>query len=147
MVVSRQTRHSDRDRRLFDTEALLWPERYAVDGAVAGLKASFSAALDGRVPPEGRILDLRCGTGDIARSLVTLGMRVTACDTSREMLHHACGHELSGAIERVLLDIGWRILPFPSGTFHAVVAASVLEYTKSPGEILGECSRVLRTGG
>ena len=146
-MVSRQTRHSDRNRRLFDTEALLWSERYAVDGAVAGLRASFSAALDGRVPPEGRVLDLRCGTGDIARSLVTLGMRVTACDTSREMLRHACGHELSGAIEWVLLDIGWRILPFPSDTFHAVVAASVLEYTDSPGEILGECSQVLRPGG
>jgi SAM-dependent methyltransferase len=47
----------------------------------------------------------------------------------------------------VRLDPRWRVLPFPAGSFDAVVASSVLEYVADPAVSLGECARVLAAGG
>jgi SAM-dependent methyltransferase len=47
----------------------------------------------------------------------------------------------------VRLAPDWRTLPFGTAMFDAIVAASVLEYVRSPTEVLRECARVLRPGG
>jgi ubiquinone/menaquinone biosynthesis C-methylase UbiE len=93
------------------------------------------------------VLDLGCGTGELAGAIAAVGMQVTGCDISPEMLRHAAAADPSGAVDWVQLDPSWRRLPFDSGSFDAVVAASVLEYVDDATAVLRECRRVLRVGG
>ena len=93
------------------------------------------------------MLDLGCGTGELARHLAAAGLRVTGCDISAEMLARLPRPIPTGAVEWVPLDPGWQTLPFESASFDAVVAASVLEYVDEPAAVLRECARVLRPGG
>ena len=92
------------------------------------------------------MLDLGCGTGELARALAAAGFGVTGCDISAEMLRQAAGTP-GRCAGWVRLEPHWRALPFASAAFDAVVAASVLEYVAEPATVLAECARVLRPGG
>ena len=104
-------------------------------------------AVGYHVPAGGWVLDLGCGTGDLARHLASAGLRVTGCDISANMLSRAADSDPRGVIEWRRLDPTWRTLPFQAGQFDGVVASSVLEYVDSPAVALAECARVLRPGG
>ena len=138
---------SDQVRWLFDAKAATWSAKYAPDGPLAGRLTVLTTALRGELPPRGRLLDLGCGTGDLARAAAAAGARVTACDIAAEMLRHGAERDPGGAVQWVPLDPGWRTLPFGAAVFDAVVAASVLEYVDDPAAVLAECARVLRPGG
>jgi len=138
---------ADQVRSLFDAKAATWQAKYAPDGHLAGRLAQFAEALAAHVPAGGRVLDVGCGTGDLAQAADSADLRVTACDISAEMLGHAAAADPRSAIAWVHLDPLWLTLPFESATFDAVIAASVLEYVGWPGTVLGECARVLRPGG
>ena len=138
---------ADQVRLLFDAKAATWPQKYAPDGRLAGRLTRFAAAVGHHVTAGGHVLDLGCGTGELARHMGAAWLRVTGCDISAEMLARAAAGDPDGAVEWVELDAGWRRLPFESATFDAVVAASVLEYVDEPAAVLRECARVLRPGG
>ncbi len=55
----------------------------------AGLLAMLDRLLLTRLAPGSRILDICCGTGTLARSLVNRGFAVTGIDASEEMLRYA----------------------------------------------------------
>jgi len=131
--------------RLFEAKAPDWSAKYALDGPLAGRLAALTSAVRWRVPLGGRVLDLGCGTGELARALTTAGFRVAGCDISPQMLRHA--RDRGGCAGWVRLDPDWHRLPFASASFDVVVAASVLEYTAEPAAVLRECARVLRPGG
>lgn len=139
--------HTEEVRRLFDAKAGSWAAKYAPQGRLTGRLAQLSCVAGSQVPAGGRVLDLGCGTGELARHLAASGLRVTGCDISPNMLNQAAAAESAGAAEWVPLQPGWQTLPFASASFDAVVAASVLEYVDSPATVLGECARVLRPGG
>jgi SAM-dependent methyltransferase len=130
---------------LFDAKAAGWSAKYAPDGPLAGRLARLAAAVRGAAPAGDRVLDLGCGTGELARALAA-GFGVTGCDISREMLSRAAAREGRGPAW-VQLAPGWRTLPFASAAFGAVVASSVLEYVPDPVAVLRECARVTRPGG
>ena len=136
-----------RVRELFDAKAATWSLKYAAGGRLAGRLAWLVGAMEERVAPGDRILDLGCGTGDLARQLARDGLRVTACDISAQMLAHAALADPDQTVEWAALDPGWRLLPFPAATFGAVMASSVLEYVDDPAVVLRECARILRPGG
>jgi SAM-dependent methyltransferase len=130
---------------LFDAKAATWGAKYAPGGALAGRRAVLAAAVRAQAGPAGRVLDLGCGSGDLARHLTDLGLRVTGCDISERMLEQAERADPAGTW--VQLDPGWRELPFRAGAFGTVVASSVLEYVSDPEAVLRECARVLAPGG
>jgi SAM-dependent methyltransferase len=130
--------------RLFEAKADGWAAKYAPDGPLAGRLAEMSAAVLRQAPVDARVLDLGCGTGELARALASAGLRVAGCDISARMLSGADRGECAGWVR---LAPEWRMLPFASAAFDVVVAASVLEYVREPAVVLGECARVLRPGG
>ena len=136
--------------RLFEAKAVGWAAKYAQDGPLTGRLASLSAAVSWHARTGDLVLDLGCGTGELARALAADGFRVTGCDISPQMLLRAArdpGGPGAGRAWWVWLEPGWRRLPFASAAFDVVVAASVLEYVAEPAAVLRECARVLRPGG
>jgi SAM-dependent methyltransferase len=131
--------------RLFEGKAVTWAAKYAPEGPLVGRLGSFSAAVGRYAQAGDRVLELGCGTGDLARTLAAAGLQVTGCDISPQMLRVACDH--GGCARWVRLGPDWRRLPFISAAFDVVVASSVLEYVADPLSVLCECARVLRPGG
>jgi SAM-dependent methyltransferase len=132
--------------RLFEAKAGGWAAKYAPDGPLAGRLAHLSAAVHRYAPSGCRVLDLGCGTGELARALTAAGLQVTGCDISPSMLVQA--HRDDGRCAGwVQLEPDWRRLPFATAAFDVVVAASVLEYVAEPAVVMRECARVLRPGG
>jgi len=132
-------------RGLFDAKAAAWPSKYAPGGRLEGRLTRLADAVAFHVPAGGDVLDLGCGTGELAIALAASGMRATGCDISPEMLRIAA--DASGSVDWVELEPDWRVLPFRADAFDAVVASSVLEYVDDPVAALRECCRVLRPGG
>ena len=145
-MTDRALARTEEVRRLFDAKAASWAAKYAPRGRLTGLLAQLSSVVRSHVPVGGRVLDLGCGTGELARHLAASGLRVTGCDISPNMLNQAAAADAGGAAGWVPLQPGWQTLPFASASFDAVVGASVLEYVGSPAAVLGECARVQRPG-
>lgn len=105
------------------------------------------------VPPQGRVLDLCCGTGDIARRwmgrLSGTGS-VVAADFSPNMLHIARNRldaaDSSGTHYLVLCGDALH-LPFQDESFHAVTVGYGLRNVADLGQCLDEILRVLHPGG
>jgi demethylmenaquinone methyltransferase / 2-methoxy-6-polyprenyl-1,4-benzoquinol methylase len=91
------------------------------------------------LPPGSMVLDVAAGTGLISRALESRGLRVVALDLSPEMLaQHSGRHRVRAVADH---------LPFPAGTFDAVVFGYLLRYVDDPAATLRELARVLRAGG
>jgi SAM-dependent methyltransferase len=134
-------------RKLFDAKAATWPAKYAPGGRLTGRLSQFATAVEERTRAGAQVLDLGCGTGDLALCLAAANRRVTGCDISIEMLNLAAQADKAQAVEWTRLDHSWRTLPFRDRTFGAIVASSILEYLDDPVAVLRECSRVLQPGG
>jgi SAM-dependent methyltransferase len=134
-------------QQLFDAKAASWPSKYAPDGRLVGRLNRLASAVAYHMPAGGSVLDLGCGTGELAAAIAAAGLRATGCDISPEMLHRAAAADPSGTADWVQLDPGWQVLPFGPAKFDAVVASSVLEYVEDPAAVLRECARVMRAGG
>jgi len=139
--------HVDQVRALFDAKAIGWPGKYAPDGRLAGRLTQLADVVLDLIAAGGEVLDLGCGSGELARRLGDAGYRVTGCDIAPQMLREAAAADRGQQVTWVRLDPRWRTLPFAPGSMHAVIAASVLEYVRDPAAVLAECARVLRPGG
>lgn len=87
------------------------------------------------------VLDLAGGSGRVADALGTAGYEPVVADVSRPMLRRA--HE-RGA-ETVQSDAGR--LPFPDGTFDAVVVVDAYHHLPEQDAALAEAARVVAPGG
>jgi ubiquinone/menaquinone biosynthesis C-methylase UbiE len=139
--------HTDRVRDLFDAKAAGWSGKYASAGPLAARLRQLASAVQAHVPVGGELVDLGCGSGELARHLAARNYLVTGCDIADQMLNQAKGADHARSVRWVRLEPGWRTLPFAAASLDAVVAASVLEYVLEPASVLRECARVLRPGG
>jgi len=122
---------------------------WATDGFLFGLHALldpvripyFTAILAQRVGPEARILDVGCGGGFITRALSDAGYEVVGVDPSARAIRAARLATTGG----FAVAYGER-LPFASGAFDAAICSEVLEHVASPGQMLSEITRTLRSG-
>jgi demethylmenaquinone methyltransferase/2-methoxy-6-polyprenyl-1,4-benzoquinol methylase len=103
-------------------------------------RAQAAAAV---VEPGDRILDVCCGTGDLALAAAEAGGRVTGLDFSAAMLERA--RRKSPAIEWVEGDA--LALPFADGSFDAVTIGFGLRNLPDMERGLVELRRVLHSEG
>jgi ubiquinone/menaquinone biosynthesis C-methylase UbiE/peptidoglycan/xylan/chitin deacetylase (PgdA/CDA1 family) len=93
-------------------------------------------------------LEVGCGVGVLARTLMLRGHRVVGLDLSNAMLQHAaasCAGESSG---RSVFAVGdAEQLPLGDHTVKQVLCMGVLEYLPAHDRALAEMARVLGPGG
>jgi demethylmenaquinone methyltransferase/2-methoxy-6-polyprenyl-1,4-benzoquinol methylase len=117
-----------------------------------GMDMAWRRTLAGSVqaPPEGVILDLATGTGEVAVALCSRhpGVRVVGLDFSPRML--AVGRkkvQSRGLAGRIDLNLGdARRLPFRAGAMDGVTMAFGIRNIQERQDVLTEIRRVLKEG-
>ncbi len=129
-MFARIARHYDRMNRLMTAgQDQAW-RRQVIEAA--------------RLQPNERLLDLGTGTGDLAREAFSQqpAARITAADFTLEMMRvgkHAASLDWCAADALQL--------PFPDGTFDALVSGFLMRNVTDLDQALREQHRVLRPGG
>ena len=95
------------------------------------------------VQPGDRVLDVCCGTGDLALAAADAGGKVTGLDFSEPMLERA--REKAPELEWISGDA--LALPFADGSFDAVTIGFGLRNLADAEKGLTEMRRVLSAGG
>ena len=98
--------------------------------------AAILAAADHPLKAEHRVLDLGCGSGEIAALLASLA-RVECADAVDQRTE---GRELP-------FSLATQPLPFNDASFDVVISNHVIEHTADPGTHLDEIRRILRPTG
>lgn len=95
----------------------------------------------------GRVLDLGCGSGLLAVRLARAfpGSIIYGCDRLADAAVREEARRVLAAYVRV--DLNESPIPWPVGSFDAVVASDVLEHLENPSRVLREVHRVLQPGG
>jgi demethylmenaquinone methyltransferase / 2-methoxy-6-polyprenyl-1,4-benzoquinol methylase len=129
-------------RRMFDRIAPVYDpmNRLMTAGLDRRWRRETAAAV---VQPGDRVLDVCCGTGDLALAASEAGGRVTGLDFSAPMLERARGK--SSEIDWIGGDA--LALPFADGSFDAVTIGFGLRNLPNVERGLAELRRVLRPGG
>lgn len=95
------------------------------------------------IGPDDVVLDLACGTGDLAEQCAARGARVVGVDFAGEML---LGAQRRGVPASLVQGDGAR-LPLPDASMTAAVSGFALRNFVSLPEIFAELARVVRPGG
>ena len=90
-----------------------------------------------------QVVDLACGTGDLAELAAARGARVIAVDGAREMLRGAVRRGVAARFVRC----DAAALPLRSGSVTAVTCGFALRNFTEPEAALREAARVLAPGG
>lgn len=103
-----------------------------------------------RVRPEDRVLDVACGTGDLAEAFAAAGpSEVIGVDFAEPMLAHA-RRKAAAREDRPRPTYRWADamdLPFEDGRFDVVSIAFGIRNVSDPPRALAEFKRVLAPGG
>ena len=94
-----------------------------------------------------RVLDVGCGTGNVALAAAARGAAATGVDPSARLVALARERAArAGADARFLTGEAGR-LPLPDGGFDATVSAFAVIFAPDPARALAEMVRVTRPGG
>src|SRR5262249_34385866 len=135
---------ADRVRRMFDAIAPTYELVNHVTSAGRDRAWRRRAVELSGVRPGDRVLDLACGTGDLARAFAADGAHVVGADFAANMLSVASARPM----ERLCWCRGDALaLPFASGAFSLVSCAFGVRNFQNLGAGLREMRRVLRPHG
>jgi ubiquinone/menaquinone biosynthesis C-methylase UbiE len=110
------------------------------------VEAALAALL--RDEPIDDLLDIGTGTGRILEVMAPKAGHAVGIDLSRDMLAVArVNLERAHAQNCSIRQGDMYQLPFPGGSFDAVVIHQVLHYAERPARAIAEAARVLRPGG
>ncbi|MCH7871147.1 MAG: methyltransferase domain-containing protein [Planctomycetes bacterium] len=130
----------------FDAQVDRWSGLYSRKASFVDRLALFNRAVRESVPVGGRVLDVGCGTGNIALAIAETGIEVLGVDGAPKMIAEA---ERAG---RGIKHGEFRVADLSSATFDAeaydaVVCSSVLEYIEDDALLLERMAKTLRPGG
>jgi SAM-dependent methyltransferase len=129
----------------FDYESKLWGAHEVRPSPtyLGGLRLRY--CLDDISDVRGKVLEIGCGAGAMARALKTYrpDLDVYGCDISQRAIH-AAQRNPGG----VIFQVGDAYdLPFVNSRFTAVVTFDLLEHLAEPSRAIAEAWRVLEPGG
>jgi SAM-dependent methyltransferase len=113
-------------------------------------RSSYLVALDAAVPPDARVLDCGCGTGQVAAWLALRGARrsVLGLDGCRASLRAADGFRAQVGLESLTLVRGDLFaLPLARAAFDVVHCRGVIHHTERPWDALREVAARVAPGG
>jgi SAM-dependent methyltransferase len=94
----------------------------------------------------GDVLDVGSGDGVIAGLLAPRARSITCLDRSAKMI--AAAQKRLDGLDNVRFAVGdMHELPFPDGSFDAVLLFNTLTYAHDPARAVAEAARVLNPGG
>jgi SAM-dependent methyltransferase len=94
-----------------------------------------------------RVLDVACGSGNAALAAARRFCRVVGVDGSPALLERARRRAEAEGLEVTFLEGAADDLPFPDGSFEAVLSACGAMFTPDGEHTAGELLRVCRPGG
>jgi SAM-dependent methyltransferase len=97
--------------------------------------------------PGTRVLDLACGTGNLAIPLARAGCLVTGLDIAPNLLVQARARAAAEGLSVQFDEGDAEALPYGDGSFDAVVSMFGAMFAPRPEAVVRECARVLRPGG
>jgi SAM-dependent methyltransferase len=111
-------------------------------------RSQLARLLDEAIPRDARVLDLGCGTGQMALFLAAGDRRVVGADLTRASLALAADAARRFGVERALfVETDLRRPAFPDGAFDVVLSLGVLHHTPDPRAAFGAVARLVRPGG
>lgn len=139
-----QAADSAAEFKAFEAEG--WTRQAETYGRLSGrmTRNTIPDLLDaGGVESDARVLDLGCGPGHVSSAAAARGAVVTGADIAEGML--ALARRRHPEISFVRADA--EALPFPAGSFDAVIGNFVLNHIPRPEIAAAEIARVLAPGG
>ena len=96
-----------------------------------------------------KILDVGCGGGILAEALSELGANVTGIDASENTIGVAKSHSksINSNVRFIQNTIEEFITSNPEERFDVITCLEMLEHVPSPGEIIKNCSDILKKDG
>jgi SAM-dependent methyltransferase len=137
---------------VINAEAFRAFEQEGWDKRAASYGQFFTAVSEHNVAPlldaasiraANRVLDAGCGPGNLSAAAATRGASVVGTDLSQVMV--ALARSRHPELEFRQADA--ERLPFPDGTFDAVVANLLIPHLPRPEAAIAELARVLKPGG
>jgi SAM-dependent methyltransferase len=111
-------------------------------------RSEFARLLDRAIPGDARIVDLGCGTGQMALYLATADRLVVGADLTRASLRLAeAARERFGVTRALFIETDLRTPGLRRGTFDVVYSSGVLHHTPDPRASFAAAARLARPGG
>jgi SAM-dependent methyltransferase len=118
------------------------------DFVARGLEASSRDFLARHAPRRGlRVLDVACGTGQVAIPAAQAGADVSGLDIAASLVDTARARARQLGLD-VRFDVGDAAsLPYPDKTFDLVISLLGVMFARRPARVAAELLRVCRPGG
>jgi SAM-dependent methyltransferase len=113
--------------------------------SIAGGAVEFIESL--AIPAGTRVLDVACGTGNLAIPLARGGAFVTGVDIAPNLLVQARERAAAEGLMAVFDEGDAEALPYADGSFDAVVTMFGAMFAPRPDVVASELARVLKPGG
>src|SRR5918911_2013664 len=111
-------------------------------------RSEFARLLDRAIPGDARIVDLGCGTGQMALYLATADRIVVGADLTRASLQLAESARARFRADRALfVETDLRVPGLRRGAFDVVYSSGVLHHTPDPRASFAAAARLARPGG
>jgi ubiquinone/menaquinone biosynthesis C-methylase UbiE len=106
---------------------------------------SFYERLD--VPPGAHLLDVACGSGQLALIAAREGVRVTGVDIARNLIERAQARSTAEGLPARFRVADAEALPFPDASFDVMVSLIGAMFAPRPHLLARELIRVCAPGG
>jgi len=97
--------------------------------------------------PRMRVLDVACGTGNLALPAARKGAQVAGVDLAANLIEQARGRAATEGLEAAFETGDAEQLPYPDGSFDLVMSMFGAMFAPRPDKIAAELCRVCRSGG